>query len=451
MPTRTLEATEITTRTMPMPTQVSLHEQARGPVRLGFIVMLSCVAGFFVWSATAHLASGAIASGVISPDGSRRVLQHLEGGIVHEIKVRDGSIVKEGDPLLILQDTQAAAAYDLIVERARTLAATNARLAAEQDELGAVVYLHPLLDPAEAKVQAIIRSQSALFARRREAFSAQKRILADRRKQYEEQVRAYEVQIGSVDEQRAIIAQEHEGKAALYAKALTTRPELLRLERTQAALDGERGRYLGSIAEIGQRISEIDTQAISLQAERAQEVSTQMEEVRTELATVSEQLSASRDVLARTVISAPISGKVINLRFKTVGGVVGSGEPILEIVPTEEGLLIDARVAPADIDTLAVGLKSVVHLTAYSSRSLPRIEGVVKSVSADRLVDPNTSQPYFLARVEVSKEAVAALDSGITLVPGMPAEVLIVTGERTALAYLVEPFTATFRRGFREQ
>lgn len=449
MPIRDLVPAEPKVSTSAPPPR-TLREKTRGPVRIGYALMLAGVAGTLLWAATAHLSSGAVASGVISPDGSRRVVQHLEGGIVREIKVRDGSLVKAGDPILVLQDTQAAAAYDLLMERARTLAATQARLDAELNDLDAVVFLHPYLDPAEPKVQAIIRGQSALFAKRRHAFGAQKEILADRRRQYEEQIRALEVQIDSTDQQLEIILEELVGKKALFANALTTKPELLRLERARAALEGERGRYLGSIAETNQRISEIDAQGISLEADRAQDVSTQMEQVRTEFATVSEQLNASRDVLARTVISAPIAGKIVNLRFKTTGGVVMAGEPIVEIVPTEESLLIDARIDPSDIDVISVGLKAAVHLTAYSSRALPRIEGTVRSVSADRLTDPHTGVPYFLARVEVSKEEIDALDAGVSLLPGMPAEVLIVTGERTVLAYIIEPFQATFRRGMRE-
>lgn len=450
MPIRDLVPVEKPARELVPATQLTLRETARGPARAGFAVMISCVAGFFLWSATAPLASGAVASGVISPVGSRRVVQHLEGGIVQEIRVRDGDEVEAGEPLLILQDTQAAAAYDLLLEQARTLLAMQARLEAEQHGREAIVFLHKLLDPSDVRVQAIIDGQKALFARRREAFVAQKRILADRKRQYEEQIGAFEVQIESADMQLAIIEEELTGKEILLAKALTTKPELLRLERAKAALMGDRGRYLGSIAEIRQRISEIETQAISLEATRAEEIATEMEQARAEYATVAERLHASEDVLSRTVIPAPVSGRIVNLRFKSRGGVVMGGEPILEIVPTEERLLIDARVAPSDIDVIAPGLKATVHLTAYSSRSLPRIEGTVRSVSADRLTDPNTGQAYFLARVEVSREELATLDEGISLMPGMPAEVLIVTGERTALAYLLEPFRAAFRRGLRE-
>jgi HlyD family secretion protein len=172
--------------------------------------------------------------------------------------------------------------------------------------------------------------------------------------------------------------------------------------------------------------------------------------VRVELAGVTERLVASRDVLTRTVVAAPISGTVVNLRFKTVEGVIRPGEAILDIVPDEEKLLIDARVSPIDIDVVYIGLPAQVRLTAYSSRGLPRISGMVRSVSADRIVDQATSQPYYLARVEVDRGELERLGSAIELVPGMPAEVLIVRRERTMVHYLLEPFRDAFRRSFRE-
>jgi HlyD family secretion protein len=159
---------------------------------------------------------------------------------------------------------------------------------------------------------------------------------------------------------------------------------------------------------------------------------------------------ASKDVLARTVITAPVSGTVVNMRFKTEGGVVQRGQPILDIVPSDDVLLINARVLPTDIDVVHIGLKALVHFLAFASRNMPRIEGVVRYVSADRLVDQPTGQPYYLARVEVDHDELARLGPQIKLVPGMPAEVLIVTGERTMFQYLFKPFLDAFRRSFRE-
>lgn len=429
---------------------VTLRQVIRRPVRIGLGVIVTFVVGSLAWSMLAPLAAGAVAPGIISPDGSRRTVQHLEGGIIQELKVRDGDEVSAGAPLVVLQSTQAAAAYDLLLEQARTLTAARARLQAEQAGSASILFPPELTSGEDPKLAEIMQGQRALFEMRRAALTAQKQVLNDRTRQYEEQIRALEARVSSAGQQLELIEEEVRGKEVLLRKALVTKPEILRLERTQAALIGERGQHLGAIAEIRQRIGELVTQRISLDAERAEEVSTELEKVRAQYADVSERLNASLDVLNRTVVTAPVSGKIVNLRFKSPGGVIRGGEPILEIVPTEEQLLIDARVAPSDIDVVTAGLTAAVHLTAFSSRGMPRVDGIVRSVSADRVVDEATGQTYYLARVEVPKEELAALDQEIVLVPGMPAEVLIVTGERTALAYMLEPFFAAFRRGFKE-
>jgi HlyD family secretion protein/epimerase transport system membrane fusion protein len=180
------------------------------------------------------------------------------------------------------------------------------------------------------------------------------------------------------------------------------------------------------------------------------QITNQLDQVRVELATTSERLFASKDILNRTTIRSPIAGKVVNLRFKTDGGVVQKGEPIMDIVPSDDLLLIDARISPNDIDVVHTGLPAQVHLLAYANRTAPRISGVVKSVSADRLVDEITHQSYYLARVEVDREEIRRNDPTIELVPGMPAEVLIVTGEQTLVEYLIKPFTDALRRSLRE-
>ena len=228
------------------------------------------------------------------------------------------------------------------------------------------------------------------------------------------------------------------------------RPEVLRLQRAQAEIQGRWGEHTGMIARTRQLIGETEMQILAADAERADKIAEQLDKVRVELASVTERLQASRDVLARTAINAPVSGKVVDMRFKTVEGVIRGGEPILDIVPDEEMLLIDARVLPSDIDVVHAGLAAEVRLTAYSSRGLPRITGVVRTVSADRLVDQTGSQPYYLARVEVAREGLAKLGSAVELKPGMPAEVLIIRKERTMVDYLFEPLREAFRRSFRE-
>lgn len=429
---------------------LSLASQVRRPAVAGLSIVMIFVAGSLGWATTAPIAAGAVAPGVISPDGSRRTVQHLEGGIIERILARDGDDVQAGQVLVELQTTQVASTYGMLMEQAQTLTAMRARLIAEQAGSAQVDYRSEILDPENAEVRVIITSQETLFQQRRKSFLTQLEIIIDREGQYHEQIKAFQSQVESAAAQIQLIDEELVGKKSLFGQGLTTKSDVLRLERTKAALIGERGRATGSILETQQKIDELATQKVSLEADRATEISTELEKTRSQYAEVTEKLQASRDILDRTIIVAPVSGKIVNSRFKTAAGVIRPGEPILDIVPSDERLLIDAQISPNDIDVVHADLQAIVHLSAYSSRGMPRISGVVKSVSADRIVDEKTGQSHFMARVEVSKQDLDKLDQHVTLLSGMPAEVTIVTDERTVMEYLLEPFLTAFRRGMRE-
>lgn len=428
----------------------SLAGQVRRPAIAGLSIVTIFVAGSLGWASTAPIAAGAVAPGVISPDGSRRTVQHLEGGIIDRILARDGEEVKAGQILVELQTTQVASTYDMLMEQAQTLTAMRARLTAEQTDAVQVDYTSDLLDRAKADVQVIITSQEALFHQRRKSFVTQVEIIKDRESQYHEQIKAFQAQVESAAAQIQLIDEELVGKKSLFRQGLTTKSDVLRLERSKAALLGDRGRAASSILEIQQKIDELATQQVSLEADRSTEISTELEKVRSQYAEVAEKLQASRDILDRTMIVAPVSGKIVNSRFKTASGVIRPGEPILDIVPDNEQLLIDVQISPNDIDVVHPDLPAIVHLSAYSNRGMPRINGLVRNVSADRIVDEKTGQSHFLARVEVSKQDLDKLDQHVILQSGMPAEVTIVTDERTVMEYLLEPFLTAFRRGMRE-
>jgi HlyD family secretion protein/epimerase transport system membrane fusion protein len=434
-----------------MPGTASLALSTRAPRRAGLLLVFLFLGGFLAWGLTVPIAGGAVAPGVISPDGNRRTVQHLEGGIIAALRVRDGDKVSAGQPLLLLESLQARAIYNSLLGQYRTLLVMQARLEAEQaNRPGITLPAEIEAASGQPELAKLIAGQRAIFAARRAAQETRAVILRLRVEQAQEQIRALEAQVRSTVEQLSLIGDELRGKEQLLRSGLVPRPEVLRLQRAQAELLGRQGEYLGTIARTRQVIGETEMQLVSLEADRLDKVSDQVDKVRVELAGVTERLEASRDVLARTAVLAPITGTVINLRFKTVEGVIRPGEPILDIVPDEEKLLIDARVAPTDIDVVHGGLPAQVRLTAYSSHGLPRIDGIVRSVSADRLQDPASHQPYYLARVEVDREALEHLGPHIALVPGMPAEVLIVRRSRTMVHYLIEPFRDAFRRSFRE-
>jgi HlyD family secretion protein len=431
--------------------QAAPRANVRGPVVAGLCIIVLLVVGFGGWAATAPLAGGAVAPGVISPDGSRKTIQHLEGGIIGTIMVRDGDTVAASAPLLTLEDTQARAVYEIILSQYRSVLAVQARLASEQLGRSSVEIPPELLaasdDPA---IKEIIEVQRQLFATRRDAHLSRGRVLEQRILQLRDQARGFKAQVDSSKQRLLIVTEELRAKEILFEKRLIAKPAVLALRRAQAEIEGDRGEYQAAIAQAQQQIGETELELVALDAVRANEIAAELDRVHAELARLKQQVNASEDTLRRTVITAPVAGKVMDLRFKTRGGVIQPGEPILDIVPLNDDLLIDARVSPVDIDVVHPGLPAQVHLLAYAQRNLPQIEGKVLSVSADSLRDEQTGVSYYLVRVEVDRQQLARVAADVQLVPGMPAEVLIVTGERTLLGYLVQPFRDMFRRSLRE-
>ncbi len=404
-----------------------------------------------IWASMAPLSGAAIAAGVVSPDGQRRTVQHLEGGIIRQLLASNGEVVAEGQPLVVLEETQALAEHERIVARRRTFGAMVARLVAEQRGDETVEFPDWLIgaesDPAVAE---ILETQLTLFQTRKQSNDTRAQILRQRIGQLDQEISGLDAQTVSQQRQLELIASEVSDVQQLVDQGLERRSRLLALQRQEADIGGNLGANLAAISRAQQVIGETELQILNLEAERLDGVAQELNQVRFEMAAVEQDLRRTQDVLSRTTITAPISGTVVESRFHSAGGVIRPGEPILDIVPDEEELLIDARVSPNDIDNIEVGMVAQVVLSAYSQRRLPRIEGRLRGISADRLVDPTTGQAYFLARVEVDPAQLSRLPGNVRLSPGMPAEVFIVTGERTALEYILEPFLGSFRRAFRE-
>ncbi|MFG1412442.1 MAG: HlyD family type I secretion periplasmic adaptor subunit [Pseudomonadota bacterium] len=439
------------TQVLPPSNDAALRRSVSTPMLVGLWLILVFLGGFLAWAMLAPLAGGAVAPGVISPDGSRRTIQHLEGGIIAGLQVRDGAKVAAGQPLVVLESLQAETVLNSQLNQYYTLLAMQARLVTEQQDRLEIAFPGELLsDQGYRGLKTIVEGQRAMFETRRTAHQRRHEILHQRIQQFHQQINALKAQAASSVQQLTLIGEELDGKRILLSKNLIRKPEVLSLERAQAEIEGRRGEYIGMISRAEQQIGEAEVQLLALDAERADQVSEQMDKVRVELAAVMERLQSSKDILSRTVVIAPVSGTVVNLRFKTLGGVIRAGEAILDIVPDGETLLIEARVSPVDIDVVHAGLAAQVHLTAFSKRALPRMDGIVNSISADRLVDQTTGQSYYLARVEVDVKELERLKGIVELLPGMPAEVLIVTQERTFVDYLIEPFKDAMRRSFRE-
>jgi HlyD family secretion protein/epimerase transport system membrane fusion protein len=271
--------------------------------------------------------------------------------------------------------------------------------------------------------------------------------LDERIRQAQAEIQGLEASIASADRQLDLIAQEYKGVKELYDKGLERKPRLLALERTQAQIQGSRAQSEAAIAQTRQAIAESQSQKESLFSQRAEQASNELAATRRDLATTAEKLRAAADRLSRGMITAPVAGTVVDLQVKTIGGIVAPGQTVLDIVPAGDALVLEARVAPADVDEVHAGLQAQVHLLAYKSRNLPQIIGRVSDVSADRLTDPKTGQPYYKAKISVPP---ASLPAGVTMTAGMPADVMIVTGERTALQYLMQPVRDLWRHGMNE-
>ncbi|MEG3641368.1 HlyD family type I secretion periplasmic adaptor subunit [Magnetococcus sp. PR-3] len=435
----------------------SEHQTASATLHLKQLIRLPLLGAVLVvvlffgllggWSAQAPIASAAIAPGAISPEGYRRTVQHLEGGIIQHILVEEGEMVFANAPLVVLEDTQAMATYRIQKNRYQALKAMEARLLAESRSQQTMAWNTYDYTEADATLQ---KDQENLFQARLASHQTQRRILAKRIAQLNQEIVGLEGQIKSKNRQMSLIRQEIRGVRQLVEKGLGKRPRLLALQRSRAQIEGDLAAQQAAVARAQQSIGETEMKILNLETSRWDQAAKELGEVRQQLADLASRLTNSSDILQRTVITAPVAGRVFNLRFTTNGGVIKPGDAVLEIVPQQEILLVDARINPSDVDVVKPGLQAEITLNAYPQRNLPRLKGVVRSISADLIIEPNSGQSYYRARIALSSESLQALDEEIELLPGMAADTLIFTGSRTLLAYLTEPLMQSLYKSFRE-
>ncbi len=421
------------------------------PVGIGAAAILLFFGFVGGWAAMAPLNSAAIAPGLITVDTNRKTVQHLEGGIVKQIRVRDGDRVAAGQPLIVLDETQRRATLDLLRGRMTEALLLEARLIAERDGTDTVEVPDELLDRAESRdVLETLDGQRRILQARRESLDNRIRIMEQSVAQFGEEVEGLKGQIRAENRQLALIAEELKAVEELARKGLAKKPRVLALRREMANIQGSRARNVSAIARAKQAVIETRLRMDELHTERVNEVVARLRDVQAELFDLRERYRAAEDVLTRTVIEAPLDGVIVNLQVHTPGGVVGPGEPLLDIVPSGDALVVDAQVDPNDIDVVRPGLPALVRLGAFSQRRFAPLDGTVTWVSADGLTDEKTGRTFYRCRVALEDDYQAKLD-GNPLTPGMQAEVMVVTGERTPFDYLMAPLYASFNRAFREQ
>lgn len=421
--------------------------------RWGVMIVLSIFGGLGAWTMLAPLSSAAHAPGIVGVESYRKTVQHLEGGIIKSIDVRDGEAVENGQVLVTLEGTQPRAQLEVVRGEYFITQAREARLLAQRDDLAAVRYPPDLLAQDDERVKDAVRVQNQTFRVRKSAHDGEQHL-------YEEQIaqlKAKSVGIGAQRASRERLVTSYTAELAdfeaLLAQGYAEKQKVRDFERSLANSEGEVGELTANLAAIELQVSETRLKILQLEKDLQREVAKELAEVQAQLFELREKVQSLKDVVARTVVRAPQAGVVLDLQVHTLGAVIAPGGKILDIVPQGERLIVEARVSPMDIDKVRVGLAAEIRFTAFKQRDTPRVEGTLVAVSADGLVDKNDEHrtPYYLARIEITPKGIKDLiHHNLVLVAGMPAEVLIETGERTLFKYLSDPLKNTVARSFIE-
>ena len=433
------------------------------PLAIAGATIVIVFGGVGAWSATAPIDSAVVAPGVIAVESERRTLQHLEGGIVADVLVRDGMPVKEGQLLIRLDETRVHAQDEVIRAERQAQLAIEARLLAERDDRATIEFPKSLYEQrSNRKLQEIMALQQSQFETRRAAISGQRQILNQRVQQLEEQIVGLEALQRSKTRQAGFIQEEIKMIEGLVKAGHVTRQRLLSLQREQARLDGEAADHVSAIAKARQQIGETRLQIMQLDNDRQQEISKELRDVQAKLFESAEKLNMTEDQTRRLDIVAPVDGVVMNLAFVTIGGVIGPGATVATIVPTNDKLVVQAQISPADVDTIHPGQQVNIRFSTAAAKQVPVVVGTLEYVSPDRLISEqkpgltSSSAPalapsaYYSGRIVVPPEELRKLDK-IKLHAGMPVEVLISRGERTVLEYVMAPLSNNFARAFKER
>lgn len=420
----------------------------RGVLWWGYGIVFLFFGVFGVWAALAPLESGAVAQGQVQVLGSQRVVQHLEGGIIKQILVREGDQVTLGQPLIVLDATRAQIQYDRIRQQYLAALGREARLIAERKGLTTITFPQELIQESRLPgMREIIEGERRLFDGRRNAVANQLQLLDRRIAKAREEITALRAQQRSDRRQLTLINEEIVGVRELYEKGLERKPRLLALQRSEAELEGSLDNREALMARAGQAVAETEFQKAGLEESTIAEIETDLRAVQVELQDLRQQLTAAKDALSRTSIDAPEAGRVYGLRFHTHGGVVAPGDPILNLVPDDEEMIVRVQLDPNDIDSVSEGAHATVRLTSFNQRTFKPIDGKVLQISPD-VVQPEQGPPYYEARIRLDPEMIKRFE--VELVPGMPAMAIIATGEQTMLDYLISPISRSLETALRE-
>jgi HlyD family type I secretion membrane fusion protein len=436
---------------LPVPGHTGPSDSIRSAAMAGWIIIGLFFGVFGTWAIIAPLNGAVVASAVVKVEGNRKSVQHLDGGIVKELRVKEGDKVAAGDVLIVLDDSQARAEFEVLSQQYLVLRFTEERLRTEYSRGTTLALPADFSDRANSPdVEEVWRGQVYQFESRLAAVDGQRKVITEKIAQLGSQIKGAEAQLRSYQEQYESVQKEMKSIQALVEQGLIARPRYLQLERSGVALQGNAAETSANIAKARQAIAEQQQQMAQLDNDRMSDISKDLRDTQAKLLEVISRRANAQAVLGRIEIRSPYMGRVVGLNVFSVGGVINRGDKILDVVPEEELLVVEAQIAVEDISEVRPKMRADVHLTAYKQRITPVVHGEVMQISADRLTDNKTNNPYYVVLIRIDEDELKLIPNA-KLYPGMPAQVTIQTIERTALDYLIGPLAMSFNHAFRQR
>ncbi|MBM3203459.1 HlyD family type I secretion periplasmic adaptor subunit [Candidatus Woesearchaeota archaeon] len=432
--------------------EVVLPTDTHHPMRIGLWGLALGLGGFLLWAVLAPLDEGVPTMGTVTIDTKRKAVQHLQGGIVKEVLVREGQMVKVNDPLIRLDDSYSKASYESIRQHYSTIRATEGRLLAEQKGAQTIRFSDDLIQAAgtDPLIKSHLDIQNQLLKSRKSALEAELSALQESIQGHQGQIQGYQGMLENRKTQLSLLREELDSIRSLVKEGYVPRNRQLELERSAAEVAGVMASLQGSLLSEQKAISELKLRSVQRKQEYRKEVDTQLAEIEREVQADAEKLKAATDELSRIQIRSPADGQVVGLTVQTVGAVIQPGQKLMDIVPSDETLILETRVQPNMIDRVQPGLTAAVRFSSFSHSPTLVVDGRLDSVSGDLLTDPQTGITYYLARVSITPEGMQKLGAR-QMQAGMPAEVVFKTGERTVLQYLLHPLTKRLAAAMKEE
>lgn len=441
--------TDISVETKPVNSRRSLARHMTAVSILG----LALVVGVGGWAATTELSSAIVAAGTVVVENNVKKIQHLTGGIVGDVLVKEGDSVTAGQTLIKLDGTTVRANLSIVQNTLAQLYARRARLLAEQtgaDEFTIPEDLNALTSGSSTPAALLEESERKLFISRKNALVGMKSQLASRKGQLADETKGLTVQLGAIEDALKLIGEELSGLDKLYGQGLVSMQRLTELKRDRAQLEGDRGARIAARAQAAGKSSEIDLQILQLDEDRRTENAKELTDVEGKIAEYEDRRVAAQDQLKRLDITSPLEGRIYQLAVHTVNGVINPGEVLMLVVPGADGLTVEAKIATHDIDQIRLGQPVEIRFSAFNQRTTPIVEAEVVTIAPDLVTDERTGVTYYPLRIKPKPESLAQL-KGLSLYPGMPAEVFIKIADRTVLSYLAKPLTEQMQHTFREE